>query len=130
MIKARGNNSRANAPNLTKITCTPYAAQFTFLIDIYKRAHHHLHGQNAQRKSSTSDIYTTIQNQYQWYGTQKQNWSRHNVMSFLTITSTPYKHPIQISNIQTQWTNYSKQISINMMIPSENNTHIYFLTGE
>jgi hypothetical protein len=35
-----------------------------------------------------------------------------------------------MSKSQTQWTAYSKQIAVNMTIPSETNTHIYFITGE
>jgi hypothetical protein len=130
MISARENNSRANAPNLTKMICTPYYVQFTFLTDVCKRAHHPINGQNAQHKRSTSDTFTTIQNQYQWYGTKKQNLSCHNFMSCLTITSTPFKHPIQTSHKCTLWTDYLKQTAINMMIPLETNAHIYSLTGE
>jgi hypothetical protein len=58
MISARGNNSRVNAPNLTKITCTPYFVQSTSLTDACKKAHHPLNGQSAQRRRSMSDIYT------------------------------------------------------------------------
>jgi hypothetical protein len=74
-------------------------------------------------------IYTTIQNQYRWYGTHKQNWSHHNIMSRLTITSTQHKHTIQPSNTQTPYTDYSKQMAINTTIPSEMNPHIYSLRG-
>jgi hypothetical protein len=59
----------------------------------------------------------------------KKNWSRHNFMSCLTTTTTPYKHMIQTSHTRTQRTNYSKQTAINMMILLKKNTLFYFLTG-
>jgi hypothetical protein len=34
--------SLVNAPNLTKMTCTPYSVQFTFMTDVRKRSHHPL----------------------------------------------------------------------------------------
>jgi hypothetical protein len=129
-ILARGNNSRANALNLTKLTCTHYSVQFTFFTDVCKRAHHPLNGKNAQHKRYTTDTFTTIPNKYQWYGTQRQKWSHHNFMSCLTITPTLSKHPIQRSNKRILWTAYFKQTDIHMMIHLGTNAHTYSLTGE
>jgi hypothetical protein len=125
-----GKIHRWNALNLTKMTCTPYYVQFKSLTDAYKRAHHPLNGHIAHHKRSMLDTFTTIQSQYRWYGTQKQNWSRHNFMSCLTTTFTPYKHLIPASPTLTQWTADSKQTAINKMILLEMNTPIYFLMGE
>jgi hypothetical protein len=47
---AHGKNSRANALNLTKLTCIHYSVQFMFLTDVGKRAHQPLNGQNTQQK--------------------------------------------------------------------------------
>jgi hypothetical protein len=130
MTLARGNNLRVNALNLTKLTCIHYSVQFMFLTDVCKRAHHVLNGQNAQHKRFTSDTFTTIRNQYQWYGTQRRNWSHHNVMSCLMITSTLSKHPLRISKKRTRWAAYLKQTDMHMIIHLGMNTHIYSLTGE
>jgi hypothetical protein len=40
MTLARGNNSRVNALNMTRMTCIHYSVQFTFLTDVCNRAHH------------------------------------------------------------------------------------------
>jgi hypothetical protein len=130
MTLARGENLRVNALNLTKLTCIHYYVKFTFLTDVYRRTHRLLNGQNAQNKRFTSDTFTTIQNQYQWCGTQRRNWSHLNFMSCLMITLTLFKHPIQISNKRTGWTAYLKQTDMHMMIHLGMNTHTYFLTGE
>jgi hypothetical protein len=53
-ISARGNNSRANIPNFTKMTCTPYFVQSKPLTDACKKVHYLLNGQSAQRKRSMS----------------------------------------------------------------------------
>jgi hypothetical protein len=130
MTLARGKNSRANTLNLTKLTCIHYSVQFMSLTDVCKRAHHLLNGQNAQHKRFKSDTFTTIQNQYQWCGTQRQNWSHHNFMTCFIIASTLSKQPIRISNNRTLWTAYLKQTDIHMMIHLGTNTHTYSLTGE
>jgi hypothetical protein len=46
-------NSRANAPNLTNMTCTPYFVQSMSLTDECKKAHHHLNG----KKRTTQKVY-------------------------------------------------------------------------
>jgi hypothetical protein len=109
MTLARGNNLRVNALNLTKLTCIHYCVQFMFLTDVCRRTHHLLKEKNAQHKRFTSDTFTTIRNQYQWCGTQRRNWSHHNFMSCLMITSTLSKHPIRISNKWARWTAYFKK---------------------
>jgi hypothetical protein len=127
---SRGHNSRANALNLTRLSCTHYSVRFMFLTYVCKRAHGPLNGQNAQHKRFTSNTVITIQNQYQWYEIRSQNWSRHNFMSCLTITSTPSKHPLKTPNKRTRWTAYLKQTDTHMMIHLGTNTHTYSLTGE
>jgi hypothetical protein len=130
MTFTHGNNLRASALNLTKQTCIHYSVQSTYLTDACRRAHRLLNGQNAQHRRFTSDTFNTIQNQYQWYGIQRRNWSHHNFMSCSMITSTLSKHPIRISNKQTQWTAYLKQTDKHTMIHLGMNTHAYSLTGE
>jgi hypothetical protein len=129
MTLAHGNNLRVNALNLTKLTCIHYSVQFTYLTNACRRAHRLLNGQNAQHRRFTSDTFAPIQNQYQWYGIQRRNWSHHNFMSCLMITSTLSKHPIRISNKRTQWTAYLKQTDIHTMIHLGMNIHTYSLTG-
>jgi hypothetical protein len=53
MTLSRGNNSRANTLNLTKLTCIHYYVQFMFLTHVCKRAHHLLN----EKKRKTQKVY-------------------------------------------------------------------------
>jgi hypothetical protein len=70
---AHWNNSRVNALNLTKPTCTPYYVPSTCLTDACKNAHHLINGQNEQHKRFMLVTFITIQNRSPWYGIPRRN---------------------------------------------------------
>jgi hypothetical protein len=61
-----------------------------------------------------------------WDPKQKLVSPKCHVMFDDNFDTVQAPHPIK--NTQTQWTDYSKQISINMMIPSEMIIHIFIFS--
>jgi hypothetical protein len=79
---ARGNNSRVNALNLTKLARTPYAVRFMFLTDACKRAHQPLN----EKKLTKQKVYVRHLHHYSksvpmvWYPKTKLVSPQFHVM--------------------------------------------------
>jgi hypothetical protein len=128
-MRAHGKNSRASAPNLTSMTCTPFFDQSMFSKEGCKKAHLHLNG----KKWTTQKVFVGHLHHYSesvpmiWDPKTKLVSPQFHVMfddKFDTVQA-----PAPNVKITDTMDAYSKQIAINMTIPSETNTHIYFHGG-
>jgi hypothetical protein len=106
------------------------------LCPVYVRDRHMQEGTSPPKctKHTTQKVYVGHLHHYsksvQVVWDPKKNWSHHNFMSCLTITSTPSKHLIQTSNKPILWIAYLKRTYTHMVIHLVTNTHMYSLTGE